>query len=51
MSLDRLEDAGGTFDRRVEDLLDGIRELEMEGGGRMDHIFERWIRLDSLYRW
>lgn len=47
--LDGLKDAGGTLDGGVEDPLDRVVEVVVEGRGGVEDIFERGLRLDGLF--
>ena len=47
--LDGLEDAGGALDRWVEDILDRVLELVVEGRGGVEDIVEGGLRYHGLF--
>lgn len=49
ISLDRVENSLGTVDGRVEDFLDGVGEVIVEGGGRVNDIVVGWPRFEDLF--
>ena len=48
ISLDRIENSLCAVDSRVQDLLDGVGEVIVEGRGRMNDIVVSWSRFEDL---
>lgn len=49
MGLDGLEDTRGAFNRRVEEVLDGVLHVVVEGRCRMQDVVERGVTLHGLF--
>jgi hypothetical protein len=48
MSLNGLQDTSSSLDGRVEEILFGILDIEMEGRRSMKDVIEGRVRLDGL---
>lgn len=48
ISLDCIEDSLCAVDSRVQDLLDGVGEVIVEGGGSVNDIIVSWSRFEDL---
>ena len=48
MSLDGLENARGALNRGVQEVLDGVLHVVVEGGCRVQDVVERGVSLNSL---
>lgn len=48
IGLDRIEDSLCAVNSWVQDLLDGVGEVIVEGGGRVNDIVVSWSRFEDL---
>lgn len=49
MGLDGLENPGGSLNRGVQEVLDGVLDIVVEGGRRVQDVVERGVTLNGLF--